>query len=106
MNAEDVNKLPRYIEAPGGGMWGPMPDGFTIANKDRIFVKLVDVEALVFNEEIVMQDGEEFVSVGLGGPNLMDAGWSLYAYCATGKLTECAGSSPLVKYYIKKEINA
>lgn len=46
MNADDVNKLPRYIEAPSGGMWGPMPDGFSITNEDSIFVKLKDVEAL------------------------------------------------------------
>lgn len=43
MIADDLNKLPRYIEAPSSGMWGPLPEGFHLPNEDRIFIKLKDV---------------------------------------------------------------
>lgn len=51
MSADDLNKLPRYIEAPNGGMWGPMPAGFAIMNEDAIFVKLGDIKQLLEKEK-------------------------------------------------------
>lgn len=97
----NLNKLSRYIEAPGGGMWGPMPEGFQITNEDAIFVKLVDVEALL---------SDEFVSVGRGGPELAmkasDNNWTLYAWSGGARSPGYAGNMPNWEYFIKKEPNA
>lgn len=110
-----TDDLPRYIEAPGGGMWGPMPAGFTITNKDSVFVKLKDVESLIngpvtvtVSEKVVVQDGEQFVCVGKGGRYLTDLaaehGWELYSSSGNcGKLDYgWAGDSPSREYFIKK----
>lgn len=107
-----LDDLPRYLEAPNGGMWR-LPDDYPATTLANVYVKLDDVERLleetcIRHEETVMHDGTEFVSVGMGGPNLMDAaarqGWTLYAYNAAGGMTPgCLGNSDLVKYYIKQE---
>lgn len=46
MNIDDLKTLPRYIEAPGGGMWKILSD-FEIINCENVFVKLDDVKALL-----------------------------------------------------------
>lgn len=46
MNAADLNKLPRYIEAPNGGMWR-IPEGFEVAAREDIYVRMLDVLSLV-----------------------------------------------------------
>lgn len=112
MNDHDFKKLPRYIEASGAGMWGPMPDGFDIANQDAIFVKLKDVEALVSSavtlreKIVVVHRGVEYVSVGMGSLQLVSAavlhGWNLHAL-TDGKMTAgWTGGTPSWEYYIEK----
>lgn len=105
-----LDDLPRYVEAPQSAMWR-LPDNFQ-SESENVYVRLADVEKLlvepcVRHEETVIQDGVEFVSVGFGGPNLMDAaarqGWTLYAYSAAGLTSGCLGNSDLVKYYVKQE---
>lgn len=49
MKSDALNKLPRYIEAPGGGMWrvgvaAPI-------SEDAVFLRLSDVLALVEKEK-------------------------------------------------------
>lgn len=107
----DLSSLPKFIEGSDGGMW-MLPDWTLERRTSSIYVRLADVEKLlgepcIRHEEMVMQDGVEFVSVGFGGPNLMDAaarrGWTLYAYSAAGLTSGCLGNSDMVKYYIKQE---
>ena len=108
-----IDKLPKFIEAPGGGMWGPMPAGFTIDNEDAIFVRLRDVRELfprkvVVTEKIICHDGQEFVSVGKGGAALVDAAhrhaWDLHAKPDGGPFSgSWVGNSEDWEYFIKKE---
>lgn len=49
MNADDLNRLPRYIEAPGGGMWR-VGVAAPIA-EDAVFLRLSDVLAMVEKEK-------------------------------------------------------
>lgn len=50
MNADDLNKLPRYIEAPGGGMW-LLPKEILDDNETVRYVKLSDVKKLLEETE-------------------------------------------------------
>lgn len=113
MNADDINKLPQYIEAPGGGLWGPMPAGFSIANEDAILVKLKDVKALVTDtipacEKTVIVNGVEYVSVGMGSAHLMAQAerytWELYSWgnAADNLTAGWRGNTPTWEYFIRK----
>lgn len=110
MKTNDLNKLPQYIEAPSGGMWGPMPAGFAISNRDAIFVKLNDVEALFSEVHSCRSSAKRYVCVGSGGEELEKKAkanaWTLYAY-SNGHITDgWCGDSPSKKYFIKKEPDA
>lgn len=112
MNADALNKLPRYIEAPGGGMWGPMPAGFYITNEDAIFVKLRDVEGLfsgvvITHKKVVVRDGVEYISVGHGSEKLvanrLGHNWNLHAWNSEGEImSDCRGNVKDWEYFIKR----
>lgn len=67
MNADDLNKLPRYIEVSGGGML-LLPADF-LATTDNVFVRLLDVKA-IYDAAAIKYFGE-FASVNFpaGVPN-------------------------------------
>lgn len=116
MKADDLNKLPRYITAPASEMWGPMPEGFHIANEDAVFVKLKHVEALfprtvTIHEKTIVRDGVEYISVGYGGTCLVNMAnrydWNLHSWDSYGALTPgWRGNTERFEYFIKKGTDA
>lgn len=114
MNADDLNKLPQYIEAPSGGLWGPLPENFSVGNEDAILVKLKDVKTLLSYttsvcEKTVVVNGVEYASVGMGSAHLMAQAkryaWELYSWgdSADNLTAGWRGNTPTWEYFIRKE---
>lgn len=66
-----IDDLPRYIEAPGGGMW-KIISSFEISDSENVFVRLADAEKILTRlqqalQDIIVSEEEQSVqSYGLG----------------------------------------
>lgn len=112
MNAA-IKNIPWFIEGSDCAMLRVSPDAYVPANRSTVYVRLDDVLAVLRGpvEKIIVQDGVEYVSVGMGGEYLVAMakrhGWELYAHGPASDPTSLAsgrwsGNEESWEYYIKK----
>lgn len=102
MTADDLNRLPQFIDGTGDGMW-PIEPG-TVETAACRYVKLADVLALI-NPPASPVPG--FICLGLGSADLKERaivnGWDMHCHFPGDLLTGgWRGDSDKRIYYIKE----